>query len=79
MNSSAAPATGCRRGATEDTRNRRSPQNQPVHGNGVQLIGTGTGALSTPMTTNEIELLAQAMLDGSRAVKAQLLAQGDRL
>jgi glutamate-1-semialdehyde 2,1-aminomutase len=46
--------------------------------NGVLLIGTGTGALSTPMTTNEIELLAQAMLDGLRAVKAQLSVQGDR-
>lgn len=45
--------------------------------NGVLLIGTGTGALSTPMTTNEIDLLAQAMLDGLRAVKAQLSAQGD--
>jgi glutamate-1-semialdehyde 2,1-aminomutase len=42
--------------------------------NGVLLIGTGTGALSTPMTAREIDLLAEAMLAGLRKVKSQLSA-----
>ncbi len=40
--------------------------------NGVLMIGTGSGALSTPMTGKEIDILSEAMLDGLRKVKAQL-------
>ena len=41
--------------------------------NGVLLIETCSGALSTPMTEKEIDLLGEAMLDGFRKVKAQLI------
>jgi glutamate-1-semialdehyde 2,1-aminomutase len=40
--------------------------------NGVLLIGSGTGALSTPMTGKEIDLLSEAVLGGLRQVKAEL-------
>jgi glutamate-1-semialdehyde 2,1-aminomutase len=40
--------------------------------NGILLIETGSGALSTPMTEREIDLLADAVLAGFRKVKAQL-------
>lgn len=41
--------------------------------NGVLLIETGSGALSTPMTEKEIDFLGEAMLAGFRKVKAQLI------
>ena len=41
--------------------------------NGVFLIETGSGALSTPMTEKEIDLLGEALLSGFRKVKAQLI------
>ncbi len=37
--------------------------------NGIMLIGTGSGALSTAMTETEIDVLAQVMLDGFRKIK----------
>lgn len=40
---------------------------------GILLIETGSGALSTPMTEKEIDLLGEAMLAGFRRVKAQLV------
>jgi glutamate-1-semialdehyde 2,1-aminomutase len=40
--------------------------------NGILLIETGSGALSTPMTEHEIDLLGEAVLAGLRKVKAQL-------
>jgi glutamate-1-semialdehyde 2,1-aminomutase len=40
--------------------------------NGILMIGTGTGALSTPMTEKEIDILGEAMLDGFRKVKTEL-------
>jgi glutamate-1-semialdehyde 2,1-aminomutase len=42
--------------------------------NGVLMIETGSGALSTAMTEREIDLLADVMLAGFRKVKAQLSA-----
>jgi glutamate-1-semialdehyde 2,1-aminomutase len=41
--------------------------------NGVLMIETGSGALSTPMTEKEIDFLGEAMLAGFRKVKAQLI------
>jgi glutamate-1-semialdehyde 2,1-aminomutase len=40
--------------------------------NGILMIETGSGALSTPMTDKEIDFLGDAMLAGFRKVKAQL-------
>jgi glutamate-1-semialdehyde 2,1-aminomutase len=40
--------------------------------NGILLIETGSGALSTPMTEKEIDLLGEAMLAGFRKVKTHL-------
>ena len=37
--------------------------------NGIMLINTGSGALSTAMTETEIDTLAQVMLDGFRKIK----------
>jgi len=37
--------------------------------NGIMLINTGSGALSTAMTETEIDTMAQVMLDGFRKVK----------
>jgi len=42
--------------------------------NGILMIETGSGALSTPMTEAEIDLLADTMLAGLRKVKAQVPA-----
>lgn len=44
--------------------------------NGILLIETGSGALSTAMTEDEIDRLGETMLSGLRAVKAQLAANG---
>jgi glutamate-1-semialdehyde 2,1-aminomutase len=41
--------------------------------NGILLIETGSGALSTPMTEKEIDFLGEAMTSGFRKVKAQLI------
>jgi glutamate-1-semialdehyde 2,1-aminomutase len=41
--------------------------------NGVLLIETCSGALSTPMTEKEIDFLGEAMLGGFRKVKTQLI------
>lgn len=40
--------------------------------NGVLMIETGSGALSTPMTEKEIDFLGEATLAGFRKVRAQL-------
>jgi glutamate-1-semialdehyde 2,1-aminomutase len=40
--------------------------------NGILLIETGSGALSTPMTERQIDLLGQILLEGFRKIKAQL-------
>ncbi|MCM2252125.1 MAG: aspartate aminotransferase family protein [Ramlibacter sp.] len=40
--------------------------------NGILMIETGSGALSTPMSGKEIDHLSEAMLAGLRKVKAQL-------
>lgn len=37
--------------------------------NGIMLIGTGTGTLSTPMTGDEIDTLSEVLLDGFRKIK----------
>jgi glutamate-1-semialdehyde 2,1-aminomutase len=39
--------------------------------NGVMLINTGSGALSTAMTEAEIDILAQVMLEGFRKIKKE--------
>jgi len=41
-----------------------------VYDNGLLMIETGSGLLSTPMTTVEIERMAEIMLGGFRKVKA---------
>lgn len=40
--------------------------------NGILMIGTGSGALSTPMTEHEVDVLGETLLGGLRKVKAQL-------
>lgn len=45
--------------------------------NGFLLIETGAGALSTPMTEHEIDLLGEAMLAGLRKAKDQLHHKGE--
>ena len=37
--------------------------------NGIMLIGTGTGTLSTPMTGEEIDALSEALLRGFKKIK----------
>ena len=37
--------------------------------NGIMLMNTGSGALSTAMTETEIDVLAQVMLEGFRKIK----------
>ena len=37
--------------------------------NGVLMIGTGSGALSTPMTEKEIDFLGEAVLAGLKKIK----------
>ncbi len=51
-----------------DTRKLRTLLDH-LFGNGIMLIGTGTGTLSTPMTVGEIDQLCDALLGGFRKVK----------
>jgi glutamate-1-semialdehyde 2,1-aminomutase len=44
---------------------------------GILMIETGSGALSTPMTEHEIDVLGEEMLAGFRKVKAQLSAAAE--
>ena len=37
--------------------------------NGIMLVGTGTGILSTPMTRHEIDVLAEVLLSGFKKLK----------
>lgn len=44
--------------------------------NGVLMIGSGSGALSTPMREKEIDILAEAVLGGLRKLRTRLDARG---
>jgi glutamate-1-semialdehyde 2,1-aminomutase len=44
-----------------------------LYDEGIVMISTGTGALSTPMTEAEIDRMAEAVLVSLRKVKAKLL------
>jgi glutamate-1-semialdehyde 2,1-aminomutase len=43
-----------------------------AHEQGIMLINTATGALSTPMTQQEIDRLSEALLDVFRAIKPDM-------
>ncbi len=45
-----------------------------LYDDGIMMIHTGTGTLSTPMTEAEIDRLAEAVLASLRKVKERLLA-----
>jgi glutamate-1-semialdehyde 2,1-aminomutase len=54
--------------ATPDEDRKRQALLNHLVDNGVLLIGTGSGMLSTAMTEREVERLAEAVLAGLKAI-----------